>query len=247
MTRPEEQVPRGRRTTEEVYDRLRALILENRIAPGERLNIDALARDFGVSQTPIREAVRQLEGDQLVVKSAGKGYRTTSLLDLRQLRELFEFRLLVEVWAARSAAVNRLGNPSRRMGAEITAFESVMGGSEDIRHELVRHDMCFHGHVLEALDNDTVRKAYEQTHSHLHTFRLYAADADGRATVAEHRQIRDAIERCDPGGAEEAMRAHLTAAFDRFAQAFDERGPQPRSPAVPRMYPGGSESGAVDG
>ncbi|MBN4688774.1 FCD domain-containing protein, partial [Escherichia coli] len=84
------------------------------------------------------------------------------------------------------------GSGARGSGAE---------GSGDIRHELVRHDMCFHGHILEALDNEAVRKAYEQTHSHLHTFRLYAADADGRATIVEHRRIRDATERCDPDGA----------------------------------------------
>ncbi|WP_239646975.1 GntR family transcriptional regulator [Nocardiopsis salina] len=237
MTRSEDEAPRGRRSTEEVYDRLRTLILENQIAPGVRLNIDAIARDFGVSQTPIREAIRQLEGDQLVVKSPGKGYRTTSLLDLGQLRDLFEFRLLVEVWAARTAAVNRLSNPARMVGEEITDFESSMVGSGDIRHELVLHDVRFHGHILAALGNEVIRKAYEQTHSHLHTFRLYPADTDGRTTVSEHRRIRDAIERCDPGGAEEAMRDHLTAAFDRFAQAFEEHGPQPRSAAVPRMYP----------
>src|SRR5690625_5350754 len=89
------EAPR-RRASEGVYDRLRELVLENRLPPDERISIDAVARELGVSQTPVREAIRQLEGDRLVVRVPGKGYQTTPLLDRNGLRDLFEFRLLVE-------------------------------------------------------------------------------------------------------------------------------------------------------
>lgn len=244
MSPSEDAAPKGKRSTGEIYDQLRALILENEIAPGERVNIDALAREFGVSQTPVREAIRQLEGDRLVVRTEGRGYRTTPLLDLRQLRDLFEFRLLVDVWAARSAAVNRLGNPASVIDEEIACFESSLDGYRDVRRHLVAHDVRFHDHILAALDNQVVREAYEQTHSHLHTFRLYPADTDGRTTVREHRRIWRAIDRCDPDGAEEAMRDHLTQAFHRFARAFDSPHGELRQPPVHRMYAHGSSARA---
>ncbi|MBR8741814.1 GntR family transcriptional regulator [Nocardiopsis sp. MG754419] len=232
----EEGTPRSRGSTEDVYERLRSQILENRIAPGERVNIDALARELGVSQTPVREAIRQLEGDRLVVRTTGRGYRTTPLLDPRQLRELFEFRILVDVWAARSAAVNRLTNPGPDIHEEITGFATAVEEHQDIRRHLVAHDVRFHGLILSALDNRVVQEAYEQTHSHLHTFRLYPADADGRITLDEHRRIWAAIDACDPDAAETAMRDHLTRAFRRFARAFDAPTGDLRVPAVRRMY-----------
>ena len=95
-------------STGEVYEELRAQILENRIPPGTRVNIEAVSRQLGVSPTPVREALHRLQGDNLVVATSGRGYSTTTLLDLSALRDLFEFRLLVEPWAARSAAVDRL-------------------------------------------------------------------------------------------------------------------------------------------
>jgi DNA-binding GntR family transcriptional regulator len=105
---------------------MRASILEGEIAPGTRINIDAVSRSLGVSQTPVREVLQRLEGDNLVVYNPGRGYSTTPLLDLAELRSLFEFRLLVEPWAARPAAVDRLANPSAALEKEITAFRGAM-------------------------------------------------------------------------------------------------------------------------
>lgn len=236
MARPRGGGDRARLSTEDVYQHVRTLILENTIAPGERVNIDALARELRVSQTPVREAMKRLEGDHLVVSSPGKGYRTSPLIGLERLRELFEFRLLVDVWAARSVAVNRLANPAPVLQREIESFEHAIAGAEDVRRQLVVHDTRFHGAILSALQNDVVRGAYEQTHSHLHTFRLYPADTEGTITLAEHRRIWAAIDSCDADQAEAAMREHLTAAFFRFAAAFDQPAGELRQPSPHRMY-----------
>ncbi|MEU6698421.1 GntR family transcriptional regulator [Pseudonocardia sp. NPDC046786] len=211
----------GRRSTAEVYEEIRTMILESRIEPGERINLDALARDLGVSQTPVREAVRHLEGDHLVVRTGeGRGYRTTTLLDRAGLRELFEFRLLVDLWAVRAVAVNRLSNPAGRLAREVDRFERAAVGVADVRRLLVTHDTTFHGEILAACGNDVARRAYTGTHGHLHAFRLYSPDIDGTATVREHRAVLDAIAGCDPDAAEEAMRRHLVNAYHRFDTAF---------------------------
>jgi len=200
---------------------MRAAILEGEIAPGTRINIDAVARSLGVSQTPVREGLQRLEGDNLVVYNPGRGYSTTPLLGLAELRSLFEFRLLVEPWAARSAAVDRLANPAAALGKELTGFRETMASSGDLRQDLVAHDTRFHDTILAASGNPVVRHAFAQTHCHLHTFRLYPADVDGAITVAEHTAVRDAIEACLPEQAEAAMAEHIRNSFDRFAQAFE--------------------------
>lgn len=206
----------------DVYTAMRASILKGEIAPGTRINIDAVSRSLSVSQTPVREALQRLEGDNLVVYSPGRGYSTTPLLDLAELRALFEFRLLVEPWAARSAAVDRLANPATALEKELSAFRDAMRNGSDLRQDLVAHDTRFHDAILAAAGNPVVRHAFAQTHCHLHTFRLYPADVDGAITVAEHSAVREAIRTCQPDRAEEAMAEHIRNSFTRFAQAFED-------------------------
>ncbi|MDX3231489.1 GntR family transcriptional regulator [Streptomyces sp. ME19-01-6] len=224
----------------EVYSKLRASIMEGEIPPDTRINTVALARDLGVSQTPVREALQRLEGDNLITYQPGRGYSTTPLLDLTGLRALFEFRLLVEPWAARAAAVDRLSNPGTALDRELAAFERVLeqrrdgdraAGLKDVRQHLVAHDAAFHAAILRASDNVVVEQAYQQTHCHLHTFRLYPEDIDTANTVVEHRRISEAISGCEPDLAEEAMAHHIRTAYERFAKAFaDERTVGPPSP-----------------
>lgn len=213
--------PRGRSGVD-VYAILRAKILDLQLPPDSKVNIDALAREMGVSQTPIREALSQLEGDRLIVKTPGKGYRTTALLDTEELRELFEFRLLVEPWAARAAAVNRLINPARVLQSSLDEFEVGTEQDGSVRHQLITHDTAFHDRILSASSNEFALHAYRATHCHLHLFRLHPADYQGTTTIEEHREIVGAIAACDPDAAEEAMHRHLIGAYHRFAEAFDQ-------------------------
>src|SRR5437868_3424526 len=89
---------------EEVYRRIRSDIMSLRIPPDTRVSVDSLARELGVSQTPIREALSMLEANGLVSRRHFAGYATSPRMDRAQLDELFEFRLLIEPHAARKAA-----------------------------------------------------------------------------------------------------------------------------------------------
>jgi DNA-binding GntR family transcriptional regulator len=94
----------SRASTNDVYELLRKKILEHSIAPDTKINILQISKELGVSQTPVREALRLLQGDNLLVATSNKGYATTPTLDLQGVRDLFELRLLIEPWAARIAA-----------------------------------------------------------------------------------------------------------------------------------------------
>lgn len=205
-----------------VYAALRQSILDGDITPGTRINIDAVSRRLGVSHTPVREALQRLEGDNLLMYYPSRGYSTTPLLSLAELRSLFEFRLLVEPWAARSAAVERLSNPSGALRTELDSLERQVDDTANLRQDLLAHDARFHDLILASADNKVVQQAYVQTHCHLHMFRLYPADLNGRITLMEHEGIREAIANRDPGAAEDAMSEHIRNSFYRFARAFDE-------------------------
>src|SRR5882757_318167 len=111
-------IPRVRRSTlgEEVYETLKALVMEHTLPPGDRINIDALARELDVSPTPVREGLARLESDGLVRKRPLAGYTVTPLLTREEFNDMFDMRLLLECAAARWAAERASG----QLRSEIT-------------------------------------------------------------------------------------------------------------------------------
>ena len=71
--RPAKRTPRRSVLSDEIYDMIKAMIFDHEIAPGSRVNIDALALQLEVSQTPVREALARLESDGLIEKEPLKG------------------------------------------------------------------------------------------------------------------------------------------------------------------------------
>jgi len=208
-----------RPTTAQVYESLRGMILDHTIPPSTKVNIHQISQQFGVSPTPVREALRLLQGDNLLTATSNKGYATTDILDRQGVLDLFEFRLLTEPWAAGVAASNRLSNPAQGLRDELDGFNA---NPEKIQESLVSHDHRFHTAILTATGNDVVLKAFEQSHCHLHLFRMYTANWDWHATIDEHQKIAKAMAAADPEAAEEAMSTHLHAAFRRFVEAMGE-------------------------
>src|SRR4051812_10810655 len=78
--------------------------MDHEMAPGDRLNIDALARQLAVSPTPVREALARLESDGLVRKRPLIGYTVAPVLTRQEFEELYDMRLILETAAARRAA-----------------------------------------------------------------------------------------------------------------------------------------------
>jgi DNA-binding GntR family transcriptional regulator len=211
-----------------VYDIIRRKIVEHEIPPASKVSISQLSQELGVSATPIREALRVLQGDNLLTATSNKGYATTPELDDEGVRDLFEFRLLVEPWAASVAATNRLSNPAPDLRTELENFDPTRGS---IQSAMIDHDSRFHRLILEATGNAVVMTAWKQSHAHVHLFRRIHHDWDWRTSIAEHRSIYDSIAAGDAVSAEEAMRTHLQSAYRGFRESvggtgsLDVRGP----------------------
>src|SRR4051812_22513842 len=82
--------------TRSVYQLVTEMLLTNGLPPGARLSIEDLARNLGVSQTPVREALARVEADGLIIKEPGRSYRVAPMMTMDQVRELTELRLLLE-------------------------------------------------------------------------------------------------------------------------------------------------------
>lgn len=219
------EIPRLERRvlTEDVYETIKMLVMDNVAAPGERLNMDELARSMRVSPTPIREALARLEADGLVTKEPLRGYSATPLLTPVQLEELFELRLLLEPWAAGRAAERATPAGVAALEEELASCPAAPAGTQYLDYrELSAHDARLHDLIATLAGNRALCSALEHTHVHLHLFRLRYRGTMGAEAISEHRRLVAAIVGQDPIEAERAMADHVKASRDRLrAVGFD--------------------------
>jgi DNA-binding GntR family transcriptional regulator len=237
-------IPRVRRSTlgEEVYETLKALVMEHTLPPGDRINIDALARELDVSPTPVREGLARLESDGLVRKRPLAGYTVSPLLTRAEFNDMFDMRLVLEGAAARWAAERA----NAEFRAEITKNAKVAAQTKpaqtkpapatrgnttpaqtDRWHshaEFTNLDAQFHDLIAEATGNPLLRDSIARLHAHLHLHRLFFPFAEAGTTGREHRRVAAAIRAGDADAAEAAMREHLNRARERHLPAFTTGG-----------------------
>lgn len=197
-------------------DTLEEDILTGRLSPGERLEEQALAARFGVSRTPIREALFQLSASGLVEQKPRRG-AVVAEIGPRRLLEMFEVMAELEALAARHAA---------RRGAEddIAALAALHGqaeamaaaGDADGYYYLNER---FHGTIRALSRNAFLAEQADALHKRLKPYRRLQLRARGRlrASLAEHADIVAALEAGDAERAGAAMRRHVAIQGDRFA------------------------------
>ena len=203
-----------------VYEQIIHDIRLGRLLPGERLTETDLAARFQISRTPVREAIRQLETDGLVVHMPRLG-ATIRRLDPAEVSELYEMRAVLESTAARLAA----RAASKPELAEISALHDAMAGTEDI-DTLYRLNQLFHTTILDAARNRFLVNAMASVQKTLLILGRSTLEDGGRPRTAqrEHQAIVDALWAKDEDTAESAMRQHIEAAHAaRLAQKRAER------------------------
>lgn len=241
---PTKRTPRRSVLSDEIYEMIKTMIFDHEISPGSRVNIDALAVQLEVSQTPIREALARLESDGLIEKEPLKGYRATELFTVKQLNDLFQFRLLIEPWAAEQAArlIDNTGKTALKAEMQ-SAKTAIKFAGENQFQALSEHDSRFHTLISSISGNQTVADFYERTHCHLHLFRLYMANklhridseertefvndlfeqyyqsGSGQLAIKEHDAIAKAILDQNAKAAKAAMHAHIESSLKRFSPA----------------------------
>jgi DNA-binding GntR family transcriptional regulator len=222
---PAESAPVIHRATglgEEVYQAIFARLMALKVPPGARITVDGLAREFNVSQTPIREALGRLESEGLVIKTHLVGYSAAPQIPHRRFTELYELRLLLEPDAARKAAAAMTDAVLQEL-TEAAGMMSRSGGlDERARYsQFAREDAAFHDKILAVAGNELVRETLEHQHTHFHIFRLMFHSRVTQEALDEHAAILAAFSRRDPDEAERAMRAHIERSRDRLLPAFE--------------------------
>jgi DNA-binding GntR family transcriptional regulator len=208
-----------------VYDQVLDVLLGPHVEPGSRLSIDAMARELGVSPTPVREALVQLERTGLVTRVAHKGYRVAPPLADEHLDALFDARAVLEGGAAHLAAAHAdVLVPQLEQALEEHAATSakVRAGSArgDLPVNLIRDyfaaDWAFHHVIFESTGNPFLLDMSEAISTRVHRMRqtVSTRHSDADQALVEHRAIIDAFG-VGPDTAESAMRDHIEKVRER--------------------------------
>ena len=216
------QIQRANSLVEDVYDAIYAQLMALKIAPGSRITVDTLVKEFNVSQTPIREALGRLEGEGLVVKTHLIGYRAAPQITRRRFDELYELRLLLEPPGAARAAASMDAGKLKILQEAAGVMARREGKDERLRYSnFARQDAVFHDKILEFAGNELIRQTLGFQHTHFHIFRLMFHSRVTEEALDEHEAILAAFAGRNAAAAEEAMRVHIEHSRDRLLPAFE--------------------------
>ena len=212
------QLPQVRRNVlaDDVYDILRESLTSQRIVPGARLNLDQLARELHVSNTPVRQALARLESEGLVTKEPYRGFAASRLLDSRTIVELYEYRLLIEPPTAARAARGRPDAGADELEAlcDPATIDRLVESDPD--QQLPQLDVDFHLSIAQLATNAVVVDNLTATLTRMRLYSVYGQSGAAAQAWDEHRAICQAIRDRDQEAAATAMRFHLSNGLDRI-------------------------------
>lgn len=201
---------------DKAFERLLDAITDRTLAPGDRISEAELARSFGISRGPLREAVRRLEGRGLVEYRPRIGARVKTFT-VQDMIDCFSIREVLEGLAAAEAA-------SRMTDGEIEECEALLGAhgeDKQVRDGTAYFQRAgaedFHVRVVQGARNERLSALLcRDLYFVIRVFRYRSSQRKGRASeaLAEHRAILQAIRDRDPAEAEARMRRHVRNARD---------------------------------
>ncbi|CAA7612297.1 Transcriptional regulator [Candidatus Terasakiella magnetica] len=202
---------------DEIRQALEKEIFQGRLRPGTRLDEESLATRFGLSRTPVREAILQLVYSGLVVKKPRQG-AVVAPLDLHRMVQMFEVMSEVEGLCARYAA-RRMSPEEKAALADLHAGAAALVEGRDL-DEYYAINRAFHDAIYDGSHNEVLKEMARGLFARLAPYRRYQLNHPSRITgsFGEHGEVVAAIEASDPERAQNAMRKHVTIQADIFAE-----------------------------
>lgn len=191
-----------------VFNTLRRAILKGELKPGERLMEIALADKLGVSRTPIREAIRKLELEGLVVMAPRKGAKVASITE-RDLNDVLEVRKGMEVLAISLACKRITGEELEKLEIIERDFQRLIESGN--LTELAEMDVRFHDTIYHATNNQRLVQLLNNLREQMYRYRMeYLKDIAVRRTLAEeHKAICQALRERNQQLAEKYVSIHI--------------------------------------
>lgn len=191
-----------------VFQTLRKAILTGELKPGERLMEIHLANQLGVSRTPVREAIRNLEQEGLVITIPRRGAEVAQIT-ASDMQDMLEVRCALDVLCAELACLRITDEQISSLKVCAKDFEEACRG-KDLTH-IAECDVAFHDIILSATGNKKLITLVHNLSEPIYRYRFeYIKDSgDCSELIKEHHAICEAIESKDTSRAVEATRLHI--------------------------------------
>jgi len=202
-----------------VTRQLMAAIFNGTVRSGDRMGAQKLAEDFGVSSTPVREALVELASVGLIEILPNRG-AVCLPFGVRELREIYHLRRVFEVEATRLACGNLSAQDLREMRDELLHLSGV--DTQDWSSRAIQLDTRLHGQIAKACDSVRLRYEIDRYQNLMQSIREVLGDQNHvqHRAVEEHLEIIDALLREDAEAACKAMARHLDQTALAVEQAF---------------------------
>jgi DNA-binding GntR family transcriptional regulator len=215
--------------TEQTYRFLKDRILQREIRPGEKISVEDVARGLGVSRTPVVNALKILESDGLVEIQPRRGTFVTHLT-AKDVADLFEIRLLIELHAARRIfQENTVDKFLEQIEEPMSRMQGAMADDDYIDYEsFISGDRDLHMNLVRFLDNYKLVQIYTDLNVHMQVARAHYLDTVENAVQAqrEHEAMLLAIKTRNLDGLEKALTEHILNVKGRILVMLEERGGQ---------------------
>jgi DNA-binding GntR family transcriptional regulator len=206
-----QSVSDGLPSSELVYRRLKDQIVSGDLAPGSRLIELGIAADFGVSRTPVREALKRLAAENLVLADPSRGM-IVHAPDASEIEDVFVVRQALDGLAARLAAHRITPSELSRLRVIVdTMREAIESGR---REQIILANQRFHDVIYSAAGNQALARVAGDLRDFVRRFTTLPFASPDRVehVLAEHEAVLAALEHHDPEAAQSASNAHLEAA-----------------------------------
>lgn len=229
---PAIEIPKQKPIVLIVYEQLSQAIVTGKLAEGERLMEADLAKLFGVSRQPIREALRMLVTDGFVELIPYRGV-IVSTITPQEAKDTLELKGMVEGYTAWMGA--QTFGPETIAGLETLIGQMEAHIREDRSREIIQDNYNFHMQIVSGIGNEKLIKYYQGLfNSHQRYYAIGLSERPGwQTSVNEHRLILEKITSHDTVGAFTCARQHASNTIERVLAALEKRGKEADgSPAV---------------
>jgi DNA-binding GntR family transcriptional regulator len=193
---------------EEVLSRVKEFIMKGRYVPGQRIVIDTLAKELGVSVTPVREALHHLAAEGLVSVEPRKGF-TVKKWEPKEIEDLLYLRMYLEKLATRLFIERASERDIEELSMIVKQMDSAVQSSD--LEALTMFNSQFHNKIVQGSGNEELHKIMESLSAKLHRVRILSLSYPGRMeqSCIEHKVIFDSIKERNVISAEKAVEEHI--------------------------------------
>lgn len=206
---------------EKVYLSLEEQIISQKLRPGEAVTEMKLSRELGVSRTPVREALQRLDREGLIKLIPNKGAVVLGISE-QDLIDIYKIRMRLEGLAARIAAEKKDEALCHELSdnVDLTGFYMAKGDIEKVKNL----DSEFHDIIYRCCESRMLGKTLSELHRYIASYRKLSLAVSGRIdrSLAEHKEIYDAIAKGNADAADALMSEHVERALENLLKIINK-------------------------